>query len=137
LCLTLLGCAAAEPPPGVTVGDVVIDDVDLTVWIADSASERSQGLMGVERLPSGIDGMLFVFEEPSARSFHMLQTPMPLDIWWFGPDGALLGSTEMEPCPETPCPSYGSPGAVSWALETPVGSVDLTAGARLTTVESE
>jgi uncharacterized membrane protein (UPF0127 family) len=120
----------------VTVSEISIGDVDLTVWVADTPAERSQGLMGIERLPRGIDGMLFVYEEASSRTFHMLGTPLPLDVWWFGADGSLLGSTAMQPCLEAPCLSYGSPGVVSSALETPTDSVELTPGAMLTTPES-
>jgi uncharacterized membrane protein (UPF0127 family) len=119
-----------------TVSEITVGDAGLTVWVADTPEERSRGLMGVESLPSAIDGMLFVFEEPSARSFHMLETPMPLDIWWFGPDAAVVGSTEMEPCPTEPCPAYPSPGPVSYALETPTGSLELSMGEQLSTVEN-
>ena len=62
----------------------------------------------------------------------MRDTLIPLDLWWFDADGRLLGSTEMEPCPSEPCPDYGSPGEVGWALETPAGVADLAPGERLT-----
>lgn len=75
--------------------------------------------MEVEVLPDGIDGILFVFDGPGSREFWMLNTPMPLDIWWFGADMQLLSSTFMEPCQGHPCPVYRSPGPVQWALETP------------------
>ena len=43
----------------------------------------------------------------------MFQTPTPLSIAWFGPDGTHVGSADMAPCLDTPagdCPLY-SPGA--------------------------
>ena len=76
--------------------------------------------------------MLFVFEAPRPAGFHMRNTLMELDIWWFDSSGDLLGSTEMEPCPSEPCPNYGSPGEVAWALETPAGQVELAPGDTLT-----
>jgi uncharacterized membrane protein (UPF0127 family) len=115
---------------------VLVGDIPLTVWVADTPAERSQGLMGVTALPDGIDGMLFTFEEAAPRSFHMTDTLMPLEVWWFDDAGLLIGSSAMDPCPESPCPSYDSPGPVRWALETPRDQVDLEQGSALSNVES-
>jgi uncharacterized protein len=103
----------------------------LTVAIAESLDQRSQGLRDLEALPDGLDGMIFAFGEERSATFGMEDTLIPLDIWWFDGDGRLLGSTAMEPCPETPCPSYPSPGEVSWALETPAGERRFSSGAVL------
>lgn len=103
----------------------------MTVLVADTPSLREQGLRGVEALPDEVDGMLFMFEEPRPATFGMRDTLIPLDIWWFDAGGVLLGSARMEPCLSAPCPSYGSPGPISWALETPAGEIDLRAGDRL------
>lgn len=83
-------------------------------------------------MPPGIDGMLFVFEEPRTATFVMRDTLIPLDIWWFDEEGLLLGSAEMEPCTIVPCTGYGSPGEVAWALETPLGEVEPVPGDMLT-----
>lgn len=109
----------------------------LDVWVADESGERRQGLMGVEELPAGIDGMLFVFEMPGPAGFHMRNTPMELDIWWFDGDMILVGSTQMEPCTAEPCPTYRSPGDIQWAVETPRGMSDLEPGDRLSIVEND
>lgn len=93
----------------------------MTVAIAESPDQRSQGLRDLEALPEGLDGMIFVFGDERSATFGMMDTPIALDIWWFDGDGRLLGSATMEPCPDTPCPSFPSPGEVSWALETPAG----------------
>lgn len=103
----------------------------MNVLVADTPGLRDQGLRDVETLPDDIDGMLFVFGEPRPATFGMRDTLIPLDIWWFDAEGVLLGSTRMEPCPTAPCPSYGSPGPISWALETPADEIDLTVGDRL------
>ncbi len=86
----------------------------------------------VETLPEGIGGMLFVFDDATAVNFTMRRTLIPLDIWWFGAEGSLIDSTEMEPCTEEPCPLYPSPGPIGWALETPRGSIDPVVGDDLT-----
>ncbi|MFP3881526.1 MAG: DUF192 domain-containing protein [Actinomycetota bacterium] len=96
--------------------------------LAETQQQRSQGLRRVEELPEGLDGMLFVFDQPRPATFGMRDTLIPLDLWWFDASGGLLGSTEMEPCPSEPCPGYGSPGEVAWALETPAGQVELAPG---------
>jgi len=98
------------------------------VAVAETQQQRSQGLRDVEELPEGLDGMLFVFDQPRPATFGMRDTLIPLDIWWFDASGRLLGATEMEPCPSEPCPNYGSPGEVAWALETPAGQVELVPG---------
>lgn len=106
---------------GFTTVTIEVGDATLTVAVADTADERGQGLRRVEELPDGLDGMLFVFEEPKSVTFGMRETIIPLDIWWFDGEGALLGSTAMTPCPAEPCAFYASPAPVAWALETPQG----------------
>lgn len=126
------GCAAPSTLDSLDTAEIAVGDQTLAVLIADTSSERRQGLRHVEELPAGLDGMLFVFADPRTASFVMEDTLMPLDIWWFGADGRLLGSAEMEPCPSEPCTSYGSPGEIGWALETPAGELELVPGDVLT-----
>jgi uncharacterized membrane protein (UPF0127 family) len=109
---------------------------ELCVWLADSADERSRGLMGVTDLGDAA-GMVFEFDEPIVGSFYMFQTPTPLSIAWFAPAGDHVGSADMAPCLDTPageCPLY-SPGAeYDLALEVFQGGLDdlgVGPGARL------
>ncbi len=106
-------------------------DETLQVWVADTADERSQGLRGVAELPTGIDGMLFIWDEVGPRTFTMEDTAMPLDIWWFDSDRRLAGLDSVRPCEGSPCPLYPSPGPTDRVLETPAGEVALGAGAVL------
>lgn len=138
LLFLVVGCGEASSV--VAVFDetgVIVGSEALTAWVADEPSKRQQGLMGIEELPNGIEGMLFIYSSPSSRSFHMLDTLMPLDIWWFDAAGVLIGSTEMEPCLSEPCTSYRSPGPVQWALETPLGVKNFDQGAVLSTIDSD
>lgn len=131
---------ACAPPPGLDgfeTAEVEVGESALTVAIAETTSQRSQGLRGVEKLPAGLDGMLFVFEETRIASFGMRDTSIPLDIWWFDSEGMLIDSTEMEPCPRSPCPVYPSPGEVAWALETPMGQEEFVSGAVLTVAHGQ
>lgn len=115
-----------------TTEQVSVDGRKLTVAVADESTERRQGLQGVDELPSGMDGMLFVFDEPTSTSFHMRTVGLPLDVWWFDAGGRLMGSAEMATCQIDECISYPTPGPIAWALETPAGDVSLSPGALLT-----
>jgi uncharacterized membrane protein (UPF0127 family) len=108
-----------------------VGDDRLDVLIADTPEERQTGLQGVEEIPGGADGMLFVYETSSEVHYFMLGVPIALDIWFFDPEGVLIGSTEMAPCPAEPCPTYSSPGPVSWVLETVAGVYGYDDGAVL------
>ncbi|MEX2252236.1 MAG: DUF192 domain-containing protein [Acidimicrobiia bacterium] len=110
---------------------VEISATQLDVLIADSPEERQVGLKDAEEIPGGADGMLFVYETPAPVRYVMLDVPIPLDIWFFEQNGALIGSAEMAPCPAEPCPLYASPGDVSWVLETPAGVYEFEDGALL------
>lgn len=139
--------ADRDPPPVDVPGDGVqpegfttitarVTDADgevceVCVWLADTAEERGRGLMGVTDLGDAA-GMVFRFEEPVVNSFFMLNTPTPLSIAWFSPDGEFAASTDMEPCLEVPdggCPLYGPGEQYELALEVFRGGlVDLGVG---------
>jgi uncharacterized membrane protein (UPF0127 family) len=134
--MALTSCGSATSADAFPVGEIAVGDSTLTVWVADESPERRQGLRGVEELPQGLDGMLFVFEAPSSLSFTMRDTLIPLDIWWFDAEMTLIGSTAMVPCESEPCVSYRSPGDARWALETPAGELRFDLGQPLSIVES-
>lgn len=50
-----------------------------TIEVADTAAERSQGLMHRETMAAGA-GMLFVYEYPQTVAFWMKNTLIPLDM---------------------------------------------------------
>lgn len=129
LLFLMVGCGGASRSVNTfPVADVTVGSEGLTVWVADESSERQKGLMEIEELPDGIDGILFAYSSPSSLTFQMLNTPMPLDIWWFDSTGILVGSAEMEPCESKPCTSYRSPGPIQWVLETPQDEYDFAPG---------
>jgi uncharacterized membrane protein (UPF0127 family) len=133
----------AEPSPTTTTvttslpaTELAVGEETLNVWVADEPEERRQGLRAVAALPDEIDGMLFVFPEPTTPNFIMADTLIPLEVWFFDSEGSLIGSHEMTPCPADPCPLYPAPGPVGWALETPLGARDFQPGALLSTSAS-
>ena len=74
------------------------------------------GLRGVADL-GGLDGMLFVFAADTTAAFGMDDVPVALDVAWFDRDGQLIDTETMATC-LTSCPSYESPAAYRFALET-------------------
>ncbi len=103
----------------------------LAVAVADAPSERSQGLMNVADL-GDLDGMLFVWEQPTAQTFWMKDTLLPLDIAFFDATGSYVDSFSMEPCVAEPCDSYQPAGSYTHAIEVPqTGFAALTSGAKL------
>ena len=132
-----MACTSPPTLEGFETTETAVGDESLMVGVAQTSSQRSQGLRGVEELPDRLDGMLFVFEETRTASFGMRDTLIPLDIWWFDSGGNLIGSTEMEPCASSSCATYPSPGEVAWALETPRGQWEFSPGTVLTVTTVE
>ena len=113
------------PLPGFGEGAILIDGEPSPVMIADTSELRSQGLMGVTDLGPWA-GMVFVFDSPTDGGFWMRQTLIPLTIFWFNDEGAIVGSAEMVPCPDTvqDCPRW-RPGAIyTHALEIAAGTAE-------------
>jgi uncharacterized membrane protein (UPF0127 family) len=94
--------------------------VSLKVEIADSAKERTKGLMNRTRLEKDT-GMLFVFPAPQMMSFWMKNTLIPLEILYFDVDGNFINALVMQPCEADPCAQYPSAAQASYALEVAPG----------------
>jgi hypothetical protein len=93
----------------------------ITARIADTPSERYQGLSGTEDLPDGT-GMLFVFERGAQRTFVMRGMNYPLDMIFVGADGHIT-TIHHAPLPsQTPEGGLiGYPGSAKWVVEVPFG----------------
>jgi len=133
--------ASGTQPEGFTTVQARITDpsgetCEVCLWLADDAGERGRGLMGVTDLGEAV-GMVFRFDEPTLGSFYMFQTPSPLSIAWFGPDGFHVGAADMEPCLDTPagdCPLYSPESEYDLAIEVFDGGLEplgLVAGSRV------
>jgi uncharacterized membrane protein (UPF0127 family) len=122
---TALGHTAAAHAPfrGLTEARLGLDDRCLHVLVADTDSERHEGLRGVTDF-AGYDGMLFVYDSDSLARYTMSGTPTPLDIGWYAADGSPVDHTTMTPCldgNDATCPIYASEGSYRYALETAAG----------------
>jgi uncharacterized membrane protein (UPF0127 family) len=72
------------------------EPIDLEVEIADTAGERSQGLMFREALADDA-GMLFFYEDDHRGGFWMKDTFIPLSIAFVREDGTIIDIQDMEP----------------------------------------
>ncbi len=101
---------------------VCFQDVCVTVELADTEEERTQGMMFRPRLPEG-RGMLFVFPESAFWPFWMKDTYMPLDILWLNEKrevvelvrGARPAVGQLHP------PRFGGTVPARFVLEVPAG----------------
>jgi hypothetical protein len=115
-------------PPRFTEVQVVVTAPDGTtrefcLLLADGEDEWARGLMEVVDL-GDYEGMVFDFGAARTGSFFMRNTPMPLSIVFLDGGGAVVSSTEMEPCEDRDgCPSYGAEGPFRFAVEVPQGDL--------------
>ncbi|GAA0232293.1 DUF192 domain-containing protein [Haladaptatus pallidirubidus] len=71
---------------------------NVTLEVANSPDERSQGLMHRESLPEN-HGMVFVFDKAQPQTFWMKNTVLPLDIIFIAADGTVINVEQADPQP--------------------------------------
>ncbi len=104
------------------------------VEIADDREEQSLGLMFRDSMPQD-QGMLFIFENETPRSFWMKNTRIPLDIIYFSSELKLVSVASAKPCRVEQCPIYPSKGPARYVLELNAGKASelgLVAGDEMT-----
>lgn len=74
------------------------NDITVQVEIANEATERSQGLMCRDSIPSGT-GMLFTYDTDRSSGFWMFNTYAPIDILYLDQSGRVVDKITMSPCP--------------------------------------
>jgi len=94
-----------------------LESVEITVEIARTEQERTQGLMHRKKLPDG-EGMIFIFNRDEQLSFWMKNTVIPLSIAFIASDGRIVEIRDMQPLDLN---SVTSSRSVRYALETPQG----------------
>ena len=92
-----------------------------SVELADTQDKRALGLMFRDSMPDD-HGMLFVFPAETRRSFWMKNTRIPLDIFYFDSNLALVSvAANTPPCRTLKCPFYPSDGPAKYVLELNAG----------------
>ena len=62
---------------------VELADITYNLLVADTDVKRIRGLSYRERLPEGVDGMLFIFPNKDYHGIWMKDMSMNLDILWY------------------------------------------------------
>lgn len=102
--VALVACGGEKAAPGTlkTVNDyfpIRVGEKVVRMQLAVRSGEMQRGLM--ERRDLGRDdGMLFVYDRPQALQFWMRNTPTPLDIGFFSPEGRLEEIYPLHPFDE-------------------------------------
>jgi uncharacterized membrane protein (UPF0127 family) len=103
---------------------LTINDHPFAVWLAQTSSEITLGLMRVEEkelapTPDGADrGMLFIFASERPLGFWMHNTITPLDIAFLRADGTIVKTHTMVPLDTS---IYPSVEPAMYALEVRAG----------------
>jgi uncharacterized membrane protein (UPF0127 family) len=124
LLLFVFSIAFAEPTTvDFKIKKLSLGKQTLTVELAETEEQKSQGLMFRKELKAG-NGMLFIFQSEELRSFWMKNTFVPLSIGFFNSKKELIDIQDMVPAAsemQTDFPSYQSKGPAQYALEVPKG----------------
>lgn len=98
---------------------LLVGDYAIRVAIADSPTERTQGLSGTTMLPQGT-GMLFVFPSPHVPGFWMKDMLFPIDIIWISSAGEVVGVVPRA-TPESFPTQFRPDQPIQYVLEVPAG----------------
>jgi len=128
--------APAAPTPAARGPRVVLPSGRaVTVELATTEAERTQGLMFRESLPADA-GMLFLFDTAEARPFWMKNCHFPLDIVHMNSDGTVVDVlANVPPCAADPCPNFPPKAASTTVIELNAGVAaanGVVPGAKLT-----
>ena len=99
---------------------VIIQDQHISVEIADTQEERSQGLMYRKSLNKDV-GMLFIFDSQGQHSFWMKNTLISLDMIWIDESLSVVDIKSVYPCTSETCESYTPIKEALYVLEVNLG----------------
>ncbi len=122
--------AAAETvsvqPPSMEMPQVLLPDgFQVTLELAITPDELSQGLMFRPKLPED-RGMLLIFAEERLPSIWMMNTLVALDLVYLDSTGTVVDViTDAQPCPGEPCPKFTPKQPAKAVLEIPAGAATL------------
>jgi len=96
--LALAGSVQAQEAPQIDLPRIELSaGIHLIdVQLAMTPEQRTKGLMFRREMPQ-IEGMLFVFEQPSRQCFWMMNTLLPLTAAFVADDGTITNLADMKP----------------------------------------
>ena len=96
--LSLAGSVLAQEAPQLNLPRIKLSAGMhlIDVQLAMTPEQRATGLMYRREMPQH-EGMLFVFERPSAQCFWMKNTLLPLTAAFVADDGAITNLADMKP----------------------------------------
>jgi len=100
---------------------VVIGETKITVDVADSPSERTQGLSGRASLRPG-SGLLFIFDEAAIHGIWMKDMYFAIDIVWVA-DNMQVVHIEQNVTPDTYPTVFKPKSPARYVVEVPAGFV--------------
>jgi len=95
---------------------VVLGEETIELEVTQTPKQQAVGLMFRDSLPNN-RGMLFSFDPARKVSFWMMNVKIPLDMLFVreGKIEAILSN--VPPCEETPCPTYGPDTLIDSVIE--------------------
>ncbi|OGC68974.1 hypothetical protein A2415_04210 [candidate division WWE3 bacterium RIFOXYC1_FULL_39_7] len=119
--LVFLAILNNKPEASHNIASLIVSGVEVTAEIADSPSEKMQGLMFRKTLGEN-EGMFFIYENEDYYSYWMKNTFIPLDLIWLDSDYTVVDiKTNAPPCLEETCPSYKPATPARYVLELNAG----------------
>lgn len=111
--------------------------IEFQVEIAETESQRAQGLMFREAMPLN-EGMVFVFDKQAIQRVWMKNTLIELDVIFLSNSGMIVSMLQsLKPCKQTECDIYASEGNAKYMLEVNAGVIEkvgLKIGQKIITV---
>jgi uncharacterized membrane protein (UPF0127 family) len=101
---------------------VYVDDIALSVTVADSAAEFEKGLSGVASIPE-LGGKLFIFPDNQRHGIWMKDMEFSIDVLWFNSNLELI-HIEEEVSPSSYPTIYASKQEARFVLEVNAYLVD-------------
>ena len=106
--------------PDVSLASELIEfslhDVSYQIEIAQTPAQRRLGLMHRSRLAAN-HGMLLVYQRTGNHQIWMKNVLIPLRVYWLDEKFTVIHNQRLEPCRQSPCPTYGAPRPSRYVLE--------------------
>ncbi|AKG24846.1 DUF192 domain-containing protein [Calothrix sp. 336/3] len=120
----------SSPPPAlntnlgqqlpITAQAILPDSTKIDLEVASTSEQQAMGLMYRPALPPN-RGMLFPFGSPRPVSFWMKNVPVSLDMVFLR-DGVIQAiASNVPPCTQEPCPTYGPQTTIDQVIELRAG----------------